>query len=242
MKIAQLYLKAYGAFSGQHLDFGNGDGANFHIIYGPNEAGKSTTLRALTGLLFGIDDRTADSFLHPNPQLRVGATLITGQGTQLSVMRRKGRKQTLFALDEATGAELTDRPLPEDTLSRLLGGLDEGLYRSLFGLDMEGLARGGEALLAGKGEIGQSLFEAAAGMTSLQQLLGRLDSEASHLFRPRATTSVINIAIKEFEEKRKRVRDAKVSTHAWEQAERNRRQAEVKYAAIRDELTVLRSE
>ncbi|GAB1718793.1 MAG: hypothetical protein NTAFB09_05240 [Nitrosospira sp.] len=242
MKIAQLYLKAYGAFSGQRLDFGNGDGANFHIIYGPNEAGKSTTLRALTGLLFGIDDRTADSFLHPNPQLRVGATLITGQGTQLSVMRRKGRKQTLFALDETTGVELTDRPLPEDTLSRLLGGLDEGLYRSLFGLDMEGLARGSEALLAGKGEIGQSLFEAAAGMTSLQQLLGRLDSEASHLFRPRATTSVINIAIKEFEEKRKRVRDAKVSTHAWEQADRNRRQAEVKYAAIRDELTVLRSE
>ena len=242
MKIAHLYLKAYGAFSGRRLDFDNGDGANFHVIYGPNEAGKSTTLRALTGLLFGIGDRTGDSFLHPNPQLRVGATLVPGQGARLSVMRRKGRKQTLFALDEETGAELTDQPLPEDALSRLLGGLDEGLYRSLFGLDMEGLARGSEALLAGKGEIGQSLFEAAAGMTSLQQLLGRLDSEASHLFRPRATTSVINVAIKELEEKRRRVRDAKVSPHAWEQAERNRRQAEVKYAAIRDELTSLRGE
>ncbi len=78
MKIARLYLKAYGAFSGRRLDFG--DGANFHVIYGPNEAGKSTTLRALTGLLFGIDDRTADNFLHPHPQLRVGATLVTHQG------------------------------------------------------------------------------------------------------------------------------------------------------------------
>ena len=55
MKIAHLYLKAYGAFSGRRLDFDNGDGANFHVIYGPNEAGKSTTLRALTGLLFGIN-------------------------------------------------------------------------------------------------------------------------------------------------------------------------------------------
>lgn len=242
MKIARLYLKAYGAFSGRCLDFSNSDGVNFHVIYGPNEAGKSTTLRALTGLLFGIDDRTGDSFLHPNPQLRVGATLVPDQGARLSVMRRKRHKQTLFALDEATGAELTDQPLPEDTLSRLLGGLDEGLYRSLFGLDMEGLTRGSEALLAGKGEIGQSLFEAAAGMASLKQLLGRLDSEASDLFRPRASTSVINVAIKELEEKRKQVREAKVSPHAWEQADRNRRQAEAKYAAMRDGLTALRSE
>lgn len=240
MKIARLYLKAYGAFSGRRLDFS--DGPNFHVIYGPNEAGKSTTLRALTGLLFGIDDRTADNFLHPHPQLRVGATLVTDQGSRLSVMRRKARKQTLFALDEETGAELTDQPLPEDAISRLLGGLDEGLYRSLFGLDMEGLTRGSEALLAGKGEIGQSLFEAAAGMASLQQLLGQLDSEASALFRPRASTSMIHVAIKELEEKRKLARDTKVSTHAWEQADRARRQAEAKYAALREGLTALRNE
>ena len=240
MKIARLYLKAYGAFSERHLDFS--DGANFHVIYGPNEAGKSTTLRALTGLLFGIDDRTADNFLHPHPQLRVGATLVTEQGARLSVMRRKARKQTLFALDETTGTELTDQPLSDESLSRLLGGLDEALYHSLFGLDLEGLTRGSEALLAGKGEIGQSLFEAAAGMASLQQLLGHLDSEASTLFRPRASSSAIHVAIKELEEKRKLARDTKVSTHAWEQADRARRQAEAKYAALRDGLTALRNE
>ena len=240
MKIARLYLKAYGAFSGRHLDFSGG--ANFHVIYGPNEAGKSTTLRALTGLLFGIDDRTPDNFLHPHPQLRVGATLVTNQGARLSVMRRKARKQTLFALDEETGAELTDQPLSEDALARLLGGLDEGLYRSLFGLDMEGLTRGSEALLAGKGEIGQSLFEAAAGMARLQQLLGQLNSEASALFRPRASTSVIHVAIRDLEEKRKLARDTKVSTHAWEQADRVRRQAEAKYVALREGLAALRNE
>lgn len=238
MKIARLHLKAYGAFSDQILDFG--DGANFHVIYGPNEAGKSTTLRALTGLLFGINERTADKFLHP--QLRVGATMLTQQGTRLSVMRRNARKQTLFALDEATGTELTDQPVSDEALSRLLGGLDEALYRSLFGLDMEGLTRGSEALLAGKGEIGQSLFEAAAGMASLQQLLGQLDSEASALFRPRASTSVIHVAIKGLEEKRQLARDTKVSTHAWEQADRAKRQAEERYAALRDGLTALRNE
>lgn len=238
MKIARLYLKAYGAFSDRILDFS--DGANFHVIYGPNEAGKSTTLRALTGLLFGINERTTDRFLHP--QLRVGATMLTQQGTRLSVMRRNARKQTLFALDEATGSELTDQPLSDEVLSRLLGGLDEALYRSLFGLDMEGLTRGSEALLAGRGEIGQSLFEAAAGMASLQQLLGQLDSEASILFRPRASSSVIHVAIKELEEKRRLARDATVRTHAWDQADRAKRQAEEKHTKARNDLAALRDE
>ena len=238
MKIARLYLKAYGAFSDRLLDFD--DSANFHVIYGPNEAGKSTTLRALTGLLFGINERTADRFLHS--QLRVGATLLTQQGTRLSVMRRNARKQTLFALDEATGTELTDQPVLDEAISQLLGGLDEALYRSLFGLDMEGLTRGSEALLAGKGEIGQSLFEAAAGMASLQQLLGHLDSEASTLFRPRASSSVIHVAIKELEEKRKLARDATVRTNAWEQTDRARRQAKEKYTKARNDLAALRDE
>jgi exonuclease SbcC len=240
VKIARLYLNAYGAFSDRILDF-SGD-ANFHVIYGSNEAGKSTTLRALTGLLFGIDDRTADNFVHPHPQLRIGATLFTEQGERLSIMRRKARKQTLFALDEATGTELTDQPLSDDVLSRLLGGLDKALYHSLFGLDMEGLTRGSEALLAGKGEIGQSLFEAAAGMTSLQQLLGRLDSDTSVLFRPRASSSVIHVAIKELEEKRKLARDATVRTTFWEQADRAKRHAIDTNTKARNDLAALRDE
>lgn len=240
MKIARLYLKAYGGFTDRQLDL-SGD-ANLHVIFGRNEAGKSTTLRALTGLLFGIDGRTPDNFLHPYPQLRVGATLLTAEGQRLSLMRRKAIKQTLFALDEESGTELTDQPLAEDSLSRLLGGLDEGLYRSLFGLDMDGLTRGSEALLAGKGEIGQSLFEAAAGLTSLQQLLGRLDQEAAALFKPRASTSVIHVAIKELDEKRKLAREATVRTSAWELAERLRRQAEAKHAKARQGLNELREE
>ncbi len=240
MKIERLYLKAYGAFSERRLDFTGGP--DFHVIYGPNEAGKSTTLRALIGLLFGIEERTADNFLHPNPRLRIGAALATADTGRLAVMRRKGRKQTLFALDEVSGEERTDRPLTEDALTRLLGGLDEALYRALFGLDLAGLARGGEALLEGKGEIGQSLFAAAAGLADLRQMSGSLEAEASKLFRPRASTSEIQLALKELEEQRKRAREATVRSSAWEQAERARRQTEKKHSELRAELNRWREE
>ena len=240
MKIEHLYLKAYGVFSDQRLDFAGGP--DFHVIYGPNEAGKSTTLRALIGLLFGIEERTADNFIHPHPQLRVGAVLATAAGDRLALMRRKARKQTLFALDEASGAEQTDQPLAEDTLARVLGGLDEGLYRALFGLDANGLTYGSAALLEGKGEIGQSLFAAAAGLANLRQLSGALDAEAENLFLPRATTRSINVALRELDEQRKRARDAAVRSSAWEQAERLQRQTGKKHAELRAELAARRGE
>lgn len=239
MKIEHLYLKAFGAFSERRLDFSGGP--DFHVIYGPNEAGKSTTLRALIGLLFGIEERTADNFIHSNPCLRIGAALATADAGRLAVMRRR-RKQTLFALNEASGEERTDQPLAEDRLTRLLGGLDEALYRALFGLDHDGLTRGGEALLEGKGEIGQSLFAAAAGLADLRQLSDKLEAEVSKLFRPRAGSSEIQVALKELEEQRKRAREATVRSSAWEQAERTRRQAEKKHSERRVELNRWREE
>jgi uncharacterized protein YhaN len=63
MRIAQLHLAAFGAFTGRRLDFDTGVGA-LHVVCGPNEAGKSTTLRALSGFLFGIPMRSDDDFLH----------------------------------------------------------------------------------------------------------------------------------------------------------------------------------
>ena len=240
MKLERLYLKAFGAFSERRLDFTGGP--NFHVIYGPNEAGKSTTLRALIGLLFGIEERTADDFVHSKPNLRIGAALATADAGRLAIMRRKGRKQTLFALDEVGGEERTDQPLAEDMLTRLLGGLDEGLYRALFGLDHDELIRGGEALLEGKGDIGQSLFAAAAGLADLRQLSGKLEVEASDLFNPRGKKSEIQVALKELEEQRKRAREATVRSSAWEQTERTKRQAEKKHAELRAELNRWREE
>ena len=53
MKLARLLLQAFGPFTDKTLDFAASPG-NLHLIYGPNEAGKSSALRAITDLRFGI--------------------------------------------------------------------------------------------------------------------------------------------------------------------------------------------
>ena len=82
MRIDRLDLIAYGEFVEKSLDLSGGT-MGLHIIYGDNEAGKSTSLRALSGLLFGIPARTTDNYLHRNQQLRVGAKLRLRNGSTL---------------------------------------------------------------------------------------------------------------------------------------------------------------
>ena len=74
MEIRELKLLAFGPFNDRLLDFSS-SGGGLHIVYGPNEAGKSSSLRGLKSLLFGIDPRTTDNFRHENKDLRFGGAL-----------------------------------------------------------------------------------------------------------------------------------------------------------------------
>ena len=91
MKIAALELRAYGLFTDVPLDLSAGD-FGLHVIFGPNEAGKSSALRALDAVLFGIEGQTKDDFLHEYSTLRLAVTLVNGGGDTLAVVRRKARK------------------------------------------------------------------------------------------------------------------------------------------------------
>ena len=61
MRLLRLHLQAFGPFTGRILDLARG-GARLALIYGPNEAGKSATLRAIGDLRFGVPQLSADNF------------------------------------------------------------------------------------------------------------------------------------------------------------------------------------
>ena len=56
MRVAELFLERYGRFADYRMSFPKAD-RDFHLVYGPNEAGKTTTLAALSDLLFGFGGR-----------------------------------------------------------------------------------------------------------------------------------------------------------------------------------------
>ena len=205
MRITRLELKAFGPFTDHTLELGPG----LHIVYGPNEAGKSSTLRALKAWLFGFPERTHDNFLHANEQLLVGGCLQAEDGRELAFYRRKKRKADVL--------DSKGNPVEAGILAGFMPIGEQAVFESLYGLSHEDLIKGGDEILAQKGEVGQALFSAGAGISSLRGVLAGLESEAEGLFKARGVKQEINEALAAYRETQRIVREASLSSREWQE-------------------------
>ncbi|WP_157842738.1 YhaN family protein [Bacillus alkalisoli] len=211
MRINNLHLKAFGHFTDFPLKFANNK--NFHLLYGPNEAGKSTILRSVTNYLYGFPQTTQDAFLHKYSQLRIEGELENHTGEKLKFGRRKGRSKT--ALDE------NNNPIDEKKILTFLNGLSESQFTNMFALDHVRLRTGGESLIQSEGNVGQSLFSAASGINVLRDVLGELDSRASNLYQKNRKNSKLNVELKAEKEISKTIADNQMKIQDWKDIERN---------------------
>lgn len=176
MRLDRLDLTRYGRFTGTTLRFAAppAGSPDLHIVYGPNEAGKSTLFSAWLDLLFGIPSRSPYVFRHDGPTMLIGAGL-TDAGATREVRRVKKTRDSLL--------DGHDSPIPEATLQAMLGGLGRENYNSMFSLDKSTMERGGESILASRGDLGEMLFSASAGLSQLTPRLEALRADLDSFHR-----------------------------------------------------------
>jgi len=223
MRIKRLDLKAFGPFTERTLNFDSKE-PGLHIIFGPNEAGKSSSLRALKALLYGFLERTPDNFLHANEQLLVGGTLEGAEGRELAFYRRKKRKADLLDHD--------GNPMDPGTLATFLHGIEPALFESLYGIDHKTLVAGGKDILDQKVEVGQALFAAGTGISSLKKVLDSLEAEANELFKERGSKQQINLAVTEYKCLKKNVLEASLLPGKWKEHQQRLQEAEAERARL----------
>ena len=198
MRLLALDLERYGPFTDKRLVF-RAD-ARLHVVHGPNEAGKSCSLAALTDLLFGIERNTRFDWLHPGKDMRLGAMLRTRDGEEFRFRRRKNKPVLSDRMDAA---------LPESALAPFLGGLTRDVFRRAFGLDAEGLRKSAEDLRHTDGELGAALFSAASGLRGISDVKAALDAEADGIFGERkAKDRTFYQALSRYEDARKLLRES----------------------------------
>ena len=200
MRIDCIDLILFGHFVNCKLEFPPTK-ADYYVIYGDNEAGKSTVLRGISALFFGVPARTPDVHSCKSSELRIGATISDREKT-FSFRRRKGTSGTLLSRDEVQ--------VEDNFLSPFLRELDRERFEQFFGLNHERLREGGEELLRGKGDIGSALFQ-ASGLLDLRNLLDGLDGEAKELFSAKSRTKTISRAIDEYKQAKSEVRRMAIS-------------------------------
>ena len=231
MRIDRIDLVRYGHFSGEAIDL-PAQQPDFTILYGNNEAGKSTLLRGLSALFFGVPPKTPDVHSCKGSELRIGAAISNGSN-RLIFRRRKGTSNTLLDPEEGS--------IQESTLAPFLRELDRQRFEQFFGLDHERLRAGGEELLRGEGDVGSALFQ-AAGLLDLRKLLEDLEKEAKELFSPQSKGRVIGTAIAEYKDAKSEVRKLAISGAAVKEMQAELEKARQKHETLKNEAQALRDE
>jgi uncharacterized protein YhaN len=229
MRIGRLDLIRYGRFTDVSLPFPRRL-SDLHVIYGPNEAGKSTSLAAIEDWLFGIGARSPYNFLHEHQSLRVGGVLEHSGGS-LEVVRRKGNKDTLLT-PEGTPLAAGDR-----ALAAFLNGVTRELFTRMMSLDHERLTAGGREILEARDEVGQMLFAAGTGLSGLREHLSGLEKTADELWAPRrAVHRKYYQALESLEAADRTLREQTVTATDWGKLKRAFDEAQVVYDQLRQDI------
>jgi uncharacterized protein YhaN len=230
MRFQRLDLLAYGKFTDVSLDFPDGT-PDLHLIYGPNEAGKSTLRSGAADFLYGIPGQTTLNFQHDYKRMRLGA-VVEGGDQVVELTRRKGNKGTL--------RDAADEPTPDSLLEDLLGGGDRAFYERMFALSHQSLRAGGEEILQGKDDAAETLFAAAAGLSGLHAVRQKLVEEARALWRPgKSKNDEYHRFAEALTEAGEAKKEATAQARDWRAAADARTAADTSYEAAQSELNRL---
>lgn len=241
MRLNRLDLLRYGRFSDANIAFPRpSEGMpDVTVVFGQNEAGKSTAFNGLLELLFGFTGgKHPYDFRFNRSDLVVGAELdVPGPG--IMVLRRNS-KRTQSLLDA------NDRPINEAILLGALYGLTRDQYEDQFSLNEKGLREGGKRIAEAKGDLGQLLHAGLSGLTGMAETLESLAVRADKFHKKGSRSSTVlktgNARLKEIdrelradwlttERERKLSKDRDKSSALFESSDAEHRQVYKRQAA-----------
>ncbi|OKP80730.1 hypothetical protein A3844_26980 [Paenibacillus helianthi] len=187
MRIEELQISGYGRLHNRELKLDSG----ISLLYGRNEAGKSTTLQFIRAMLFGIPGRAN---LHERYEPAQGGQhggMLAARDQEGSLWRIRrymaggeiqGRSEKLHITVSHLDGTTEERSQAEME-RRLLGGISRSMFRQLFAVSLDELQELG-ALQSE--EMSSYLFHAGmGGGGEIMRAERRLQQDADKLYKPR---------------------------------------------------------
>lgn len=252
MKLIEAHIEGFGRLGNRRLNMD----APVLVVYGPNEAGKSTLFGYLRTMLYGFARRS--SLVERGEPVhggRHGGRLVieSEAGTRILLLRHAdeaGGKPRIRRLSDETVAgahHALQELVMEQKLweSEFLGGIHERLYKGLFAITLTELQE--VSLLSGS-ELGHHLYQAGweggAAITAAEKEIAR---EMDALFKARGSSQRINASLKSLEQvdaELKKITDGIESYNRLKSQEEETEQAIAEVAAqlpgVQNKLRALR--
>ncbi|MFK8796266.1 AAA family ATPase [Lentilactobacillus parabuchneri] len=176
------------------------------VVYGPNEAGKSTIIAFIKGILFGFTDKkhSIHGQYQPKGNAPYGGEITFSANQHTYKIVRTGLKYggTVKFYDLDNDTELT-----ETDYQNLIGPIDRTTYDQLFYF---GDVNQSEFYKMGRSELATRIQSiGVAGANDWMGLQDQLDKDSAGIYAPRGRTKEINVQIADYKKLESQVRDAR---------------------------------
>ncbi|PRS16285.1 chromosome segregation protein SMC [Bacillus paralicheniformis] len=180
MNIHAIHIYGYGKFANQTFRLSP---SNLHLVYGLNEAGKTTLMSFIESVLFGFPKTKR---YEPKTGVIYGGMLEVGHPDlgQIRIERTAGKPErvTVYLEDGSTK--------PEGFLNELLSGVDRQLYKAIYSFDVFGLQ---EIHKFNRDKIGRFLlFSSLFGSEAISKMDAGLVKKQEELFKPNGRKPELN--------------------------------------------------
>jgi uncharacterized protein YhaN len=179
MKLLALEIEGYGVWNGLKLQRMS-EGIN--VVYGPNEAGKSTVLHFVRSALYGFSPQRR-RYLPPKHGGRPGGWIeVAGAGGQFQIARYASSDGNP-RLDELHVAAADGIRQSEQTLKTLLANIDEPTFNHVFAVSLSEMQ---ELATLTDTQAAEMLYSITAGLdrVSLIEVMNELDASRARILDP----------------------------------------------------------
>jgi uncharacterized protein YhaN len=209
VKITDIHIYGFGKLENLKLT----GLQHFSVFYGENEAGKSTIMAFIHGILFGFPTKLqSEQRYEPKTHAKYGGklTLMMEDGTAITVERVKGKASgdvKVFYEDGTIGGE--------EELKKKLNGIDKAAFQGVYSFNIHGLQ---EISRLKEAEINRYLFSSGmTGTDAIFKLEDQWQKELDRLFKKSGKKPEINQTLKELRETELQLKKAKEKneTFTW---------------------------
>ncbi|WKN28575.1 AAA family ATPase [Apilactobacillus kunkeei] len=212
MKINKLEVLGYGKWHDVTFDF-NDD--NLQIIFGNNEAGKTTLLSLIEGILFGYVDGRGSSYEQYIPRD------TKSYGGKLTITTDDNSHFILTRIAGTHGGELSiydvdnDIQTANDILDKIVGPIDRDTFEQLFyfgDLDIKQISK------LSKNELVSRIQKVGfVGSDQWLELRDKFDKEAKDLYAPTGRKPPLNQKLREYDDLLNKIAESKNSLNDYNQ-------------------------